>query len=213
MSLDPHYALAIAAIADCYAGLGAWEIVPAKEVLPKARLYAENALEMDDMITEAHAALATVLNLQDWKFAEAETEYRRAIELNPSNAYTHMQFALFLGQFRRSAEAIDEAKRAIELDPLSAETYTIAGVVHLYNGRIGEAKGFLMNAIALDASSSFAYDALGCCYVRSGEIEEGISQLKKANDLAGGAVPLHANDLAYTLRQELEGLRRRKKSS
>ena len=108
-----------------------------------------------------------------------------------------MQFALFLGQFRRSAEAIHEAKRAIELDPLLAETYTIAGVVHLYNSRIGEAKGFLMNAIALDASSSFAYDALGCCYVRSGEIEEGISLLKKANDLAGDAVPLHANDLAY----------------
>ena len=194
---DPEYAQAYAAIADCYAGLGAWEIIPAKEVLPKARTYAWRALEIDDSIAEAHAALATVLNLQDWKFAEAELEYQRAIELNPSLSYVHTLYSLFLGQFGRSDEAIEEIKRAIDLDPLSAETFTIAGVVHLYNGHVEEAKAFLLNAIDLDPSSSFAFDALGCCYVRTGEFDQGISEIKKAIELAGEGVSLHLNDLAY----------------
>jgi len=195
---DPGYARAYAAIADCYAGLGAWEIISAREVLPKARTYAKRALEIDDSIAEAHAALATVLNLQEWKFAEAELEFQRAIELNPSLSYVHTLFSLFLGQFGRSDEAINEIKRAIDLDPLSAETFTIAGVVHLYNRHVEEAKAFLMNAIHLDSSSAFALDALGCCYVRTGEFDQGISEIKRAIELAGeGGVPFHLNDLAY----------------
>jgi len=196
---DPRYAQAYAAIADCYAGLGAWEIFPASEVLPKARIYASKALGIDDSIAEAHAALATVLNLQDWKFVEAELEFERAIELNPSLSYVHTLFSLFLGQFGRSDEAIREAKRAIDLDPLSAETFTIAGVVHLYNGHVEEAKAFLLNAIYLDPSSAFAFDALGCCYVRTGDFDLGISKIKEAINLAGGekGVPLHLNDLVY----------------
>jgi len=196
---DPRYAQAYAAIADCYAGLGAWEIFPASEVLPKARTYALRALEIDDSIAEAHAALATVLNLQDWKFVEAEQEFERAIELNPSLSYVHTLFSLFLGQFGRSDEAIREAKRAIDLDPLSAETFTIAGVVHLYNGHVEEAKAFLLNAIYLDPNSAFAFDALGCCYVRTGDFDLGISKIKEAINLAGGekGVPLHLNDLVY----------------
>lgn len=194
---DTGYAQAYAAIAHCYAGLGAWEIIPAREALPKARKYAERALEIDDSIAEAHAALATVLNLQDWKFPEAEKEFRRAIELNPSLSYAHILFSLFLGQFGRSDEAIQESKRAIDLDPLSAETFTIAGVVHLYNGHVEEAKAFLMNAIYLDPNSAFAFDALGCCYVRTGEFEQGISEIKKAIELAGESEPLHLSDLAH----------------
>ena len=114
---DPGYARAYAAIADCYAGLGAWEIIPTRGVLPKARAYAQRALEIDDSIAEAHAALATVLNLQDWKFAEAELEFQRAIQLNPSLSYVHTLFSLFLGQFGRSDEAIREAKRARDPRP------------------------------------------------------------------------------------------------
>jgi adenylate cyclase len=194
---DPSYAQAYAGIADCFAGMGAWEILPASEVLPKSRFYATRALEIDDSIAEAHAALATVLNLQDWKFIQAEAEFRRAIELNPSLAYAHTLYSLFLGQFRRSEEAIREIKRALELDPLSAETFTIAGVVHLYGGRVEEARGYLTSATELDASSAFAYDCLGLCDVRKGRFEEGISKIKRAIELAGEGVPLHENDLAY----------------
>jgi len=194
---DPRYAQAYAAIADCYVGLGAWEIIPARDALPRARIHAMRALEIDDSIAEAHVALATVLNLQDWKFPEAEMEFKRAIELNPSLPYAHTLYSLFLGQFGRSDEAIREAKQAINLDPLSAETFTIAGVVHLYNGHVEEAKAFLLNAIYLDPSSAFAFDALGCCYVRTVEFDQAILEIKKAIELAGESVYFHLNDLAY----------------
>ena len=54
-----------------------------------------------------------------------------------------------------------------------------------------------MNAIYLDPNSAFAFDALGCCHVRTGEFDQGISEIKKAIDLAGEGVPFHLNDLAY----------------
>ena len=45
----------------------------------------QKALELDPDLAEAHVALAGML-LDQWHWAEAEAEYRRALELQPSNA-------------------------------------------------------------------------------------------------------------------------------
>src|SRR5207244_4744388 len=56
---DPGYALAYAGLADTYCQLGGeYEFSPATQVLPKAKAAAQKALELDDTLAEAHAALA-----------------------------------------------------------------------------------------------------------------------------------------------------------
>jgi len=52
----------------------------------------------------------------DWNIAEAEREFRRAIDLNPNYARTHIYYALMLSHTGRSQEGIEEIERARRLD-------------------------------------------------------------------------------------------------
>ncbi|HXM79717.1 MAG TPA: protein kinase, partial [Thermoanaerobaculia bacterium] len=93
---DPTYALAYAGLADSYVVLFAYAGLPSSETFPKAKAAALKALEMDDSLAQAHAALASVHENFNWDFSAAETEYRRAIELDPKYPTTHHWYSLYL---------------------------------------------------------------------------------------------------------------------
>ena len=117
---DPNYALAYAGLADSYtvaAGYGA--LVPPSEALPLADEASRKAVELDDASSDAHTARANALACQ-WKWSEAETEYKRAIVLNPNNATAHYFYAFtFLMPQNRLDQSLDEFGVALSLDPLS----------------------------------------------------------------------------------------------
>src|SRR5437763_13080060 len=79
---DPRYALAYAGEADAYASLADFNVLPTREVMPKIRKAAQQAIELDDTLAEAHTSLAWV-RLHDWDWNAAEQEFKRAIALNP----------------------------------------------------------------------------------------------------------------------------------
>src|SRR5262245_2830935 len=89
IKLDPNYALAYAGLADCYNMMGYWGVVRPHEAFPKAKEAAKRALEIDETLGEAHAALAYIQFEYDWDVAGAERNYLRAIELNPGYASVH----------------------------------------------------------------------------------------------------------------------------
>ncbi len=60
---DPKYALAYAGLADAYGGLGGLIYQPPSDTLPKARAAAMKAVELDETLAEARAALA----MNEWK--------------------------------------------------------------------------------------------------------------------------------------------------
>ena len=71
-------------------------------------------------LADGHAALATIFAAYDWNWAQAEREFKRAIELNPNVADIHYRYGLiYLIPVGRTDEAIREIKRALELEPLS----------------------------------------------------------------------------------------------
>ena len=117
---DPNYALAYAGLADGYtvaAGYGG--LVPPREALPLADEASRKAVELDDSSSDAHTARANALGCQ-WKWSEAETEFKRAIELNPNNATAHYFYAFtFLMPQNRIDQALDEFRMALALDPLA----------------------------------------------------------------------------------------------
>jgi len=116
---DPTYALAYAGLADCYAVLFLYAGLPSSENFPKAKAAASKALEIDDTLAQAHAALAFTHEVFYWDFSAAEKEYRRAIELDPKYPTAHHWYSLYLSGLGRYEQAIAEAERAYELDPLS----------------------------------------------------------------------------------------------
>jgi Flp pilus assembly protein TadD len=78
-------------------------------------------LQIDPDLAEAHGALANVLALFDWDWAESEREFKRATELDPNVAEIHNRYGRsYLMPLGRFDEAIAELKRALELEPISA---------------------------------------------------------------------------------------------
>jgi eukaryotic-like serine/threonine-protein kinase len=118
---DPEYAPAYAGLADSYALLGCFffDVLPADEAMPRAKVAALKALELDPELAEAHASLGWVRLHYDWDWPGAERDFRRALELDPQRASTRHWYSFFLSAMGRTEEAAAEAQRAWELDPLS----------------------------------------------------------------------------------------------
>src|SRR5882724_1495244 len=116
---DPSYALAYVGLSNAYNALGFFDEMLPREAWPKAEEAAVKALEIDDTLGEAHAALGSVKYLYDWDWAAAERELKRAIELSPNDEVAHTVYAYYLHSMGRADEGLAEMKRAYELNPLS----------------------------------------------------------------------------------------------
>ncbi|MCX6626949.1 MAG: protein kinase, partial [Candidatus Solibacter sp.] len=117
VALDPHYALAYSGMADCYS-LQSGLIAP-REVFPKAKAAAIKALEIDENLAEAHAALGYIKFNYDWDWLDSEREFKRAIQLNANYPSAHSYYARYLNAMGRFAEAVQQMRAAQELDPLA----------------------------------------------------------------------------------------------
>jgi TolB-like protein len=118
---DPNYALAYAGLADAYNffGFGYPDAPPFKELARSARTAAMKALDLDETLSEAHAAMGFTNFLWDWEWKAAEKEYQRALELNPNNAIGYHRYAVLLLSVGRYDEALRNFQRAQQFDPLS----------------------------------------------------------------------------------------------
>ena len=175
---DPDYALAYAGLADSYTLLRLWALVPAKETVPQARAAATEALRLDDSLAEAHTALARVKEHSlDWP--GAETEYRRAIELNPNYETAHHWYAMHLAATSRLDEALAEIRRAQELDPLSLIINLEIGRVLYFRRQNEEAIAQLQKTLELDPNFGATHVQLGAVYEQKGMYEEAIAEYQK----------------------------------
>ncbi len=190
---DPNFALAFAGLADCYALLEEYAGLPSSETLPKAKAAALRAVQIDDLLAEAHTSVAYV-HQHLWQFGEAEREFKRAIELNPNYSNAHHWYSAFLRMAGRLNESMTEIKRAQQLDPLSPIINVNVGNLYiLLNGDVNAAVGEYKKAIELDPNFPRAHEDLGAAYLRLGRGPEAIAEFQKAAEASGRA----AKELGY----------------
>jgi eukaryotic-like serine/threonine-protein kinase len=194
---DPSYALAYAGIADSYVLLGWNSYLPPKEVFPKGKAAALTALQLDPDLGEAHTPLAAVLWLHDWQWHEAENEFKRSLELNPSYPTANHWHAEYVMTMGRQTEAIAEMKKSQELDPLSLIINDAIGWANYMARRYDEALEQLLQTVELDANYPVTYWILGAIYRTTGRYELAISEGEKAVKLSGGS-PLMRAALAHS---------------
>lgn len=180
---DPNYALAFVGLADCYVVLNEYAGIPTSETLPKARSFAERALSLDASLAEPHAALGQI-NEQLWQWAEAEKEYKRAIELNPNYPTAYHWYSICLKSKGRYDEAAAMLKRAKELDPLSSIIAVNVTRMHqLQNNHQASIENSL-KIIELDPNFAPAHQYLALSYLKLGSRREAVTASEKAVELA-----------------------------
>ena len=180
---DLNYALAYVGLAECYLDIGAYIGTPTREILPQARVAVERALQIDDSLAEAHAALAHLYHVS-LLWEQSEKEYQRAISLNPKVG--RQEFASFLRCQMRYDEALREIKRGQEFDPLDPRAGVTAAFI--YRG-LGDADASIRESkrvIALDPNYPVTHVSLGLLYIDQRRYKEAIAELQKAVDLSGG---------------------------
>jgi tetratricopeptide (TPR) repeat protein len=182
---DPSFASAYAGIADAYGTLGMLGEIPLEEAHPRAKAAALKALELNELLAEAHASLGNIVQNYEWDWARAEREYRRAIELNPSSSTAHLWLALLLAQSGRTDRSVQEATVASELDPLSMPATVGVGVCWYYGRQYDKAISSLLAAREIDPDYSTLYRVLAGAYLQRGNDAQAAHSLQAYFDALG----------------------------
>jgi len=216
---DPAFAPAYLGVANAYVRLATVFIgAPPGEVRPKVISAARKALELDPELAEAHALLADIYQEQ-WRWSDAEAEYKQALQLKPNDATAHRGFARWLLCHGRIEEALRWAHRGRELDPFTVTGNNI-GQILFYGHRSREAIPELRGFLAVKPNAASALWFLGFSLIDQGQPNEAIPVLEKAasvSDRSPGVLGVlvrayaHANRRADALRILDELKRRRQK--
>jgi tetratricopeptide (TPR) repeat protein len=155
------------------------------EARPKAKQAAERALELDDTLAEAHAALGWTKLIFEWDFPGADNEFKRAIELNPNSSPAHVWYAHYLVAMGRFDESISEAKRSLELDPFSLFTMDFAEWAFYLARRYDLVLEQSRRSLELAPEFPWARYELGKVYERTSRGSEAVQEFMKAEELFG----------------------------
>ena len=167
---DATYAPSYAGLADCYALLGTAPYTALRpiEAFPKAKANAQKALELDTDLAEAHVSLGFSALAYDWNYAEAEREFRKAIELRPDYATAHQYYAYYLTAMGNVEQAIAERKRAVSIEPKSPLLNTALGEEYYQARRFSDSIGPNQQALSIDPHYPDAIINIGRAYEQMG---------------------------------------------
>jgi Tfp pilus assembly protein PilF len=183
VALQPDYALAWAALAQC-------PLLMVREPQERTRqttAAARRALELDSTLGEAHVMLG-MANTYDFHWTAAEQEFRKAIELSPNSFPAHTSYAMFLVSVGRFDESLAETAKAVELDPLSPLGHFHAGICNFFSRRYAQAIAHFRKAFEIDPSYPWAHDFLAEVYEVKKMYPEALAEYRLS-----GSVPLLPN--------------------
>jgi tetratricopeptide (TPR) repeat protein len=179
---DPAYALGYAGLADAYLLQQEYGSGTSNETLSNARAYAQKALEIDPSLGEAHATLGLAAHYA-YQWAEAESHFKKAIEMNPRHATAYQWYAATFRDRGRYPESLEIVLKARELDPLSGIIGVNTGLTYALNGDQRSAEEQFNRIIELDRSWWGGYFWLGLAELIAGKRENALRNLEKGVEM------------------------------
>jgi len=184
VKLDPKFAPAYSGLSDAYVWAGLNEgLMTSAQAMPLARATAEKAIELDNNSAEAHTSMAIFKVFYEFDWAGGESEFHRAIALDPNYTFAHDQLGLTLALQGRFDEAWAESARAAELDPLSPAILTDAAQTLMWHGKYQAAIDLTNKSLELDPDFFYPYFGQGWVNIEAGKFSAAITLLQKANAL------------------------------
>jgi TolB-like protein/DNA-binding SARP family transcriptional activator len=186
LALDPNYAGAYVGLAKMH-----WRIafgddseLSRADRLAVAEQAALKAVALDDSFADAHAMLSLVRR-DNYEMASAETELKRAVALEPTNARFREYLVQLYVLTGRPADALVEGRRALELDPLSPSATAEVAHALLANHRCDEALAQLAKLRSLSPPLNRAAPIAAQCYARKQMWPEAIAEMQRGLANAG----------------------------
>jgi len=192
---DPEYARAYAGLADTYALMSSYNYGGQRDLVSQARAAARRALQLDGGLAEVHTSLALISESQDWDWRAAETEFRRALELDPNYVTAHHWYAEYLAFQGRFDEALVESDLAQRLDPLSLIVAADRGAILYFARQYDRAIQQFNTVLAIDPAFGRAHVVIGA-YVQNHRYADALAVADKWTESDGG--PWKWAWIAYT---------------
>ena len=184
--LNPGYVPAYVAMAMSYRAMASEGYADSGSSYHAARSAIDKALQIDPTSPEAHRELGWILWRYDWDFASADSEFRKAIQLDPNESLVHSTYSLYLKAMGRNQEALSEIKYNLQLSPLDTYGHTNAGSQLALMHDFPAAEGEFNKAVQIDPRDAYIYERMGPAYLLEGKNEEAIAALQKARDYSNG---------------------------
>jgi TolB-like protein len=183
---DSTFAPAYLGAAEVWSDLGTVFVgVPPQQTRPEVIRFARQALALDPDLVGAHVVLANVLQ-EEWQWSESESEYKRALDLNPNDAPANAGFAFWLSCQGRADEALTWVRRARALDPVGVSGDRVSWILfqaHRYDEAIRESRSVL----AVEPDNAIALMDEGFSLVANNQAADAIPVLEKSISLSEGS--------------------------
>jgi len=192
VELAPDFARAHAGLALAYAviPIGFVPILPQEEAWTAAEGAAARALALDSTRWEPHAALGLSHHFR-WRWADAEREYRRALELDPRSAIARQWYGEHLAKTGRAEEGVEELRTALELDPLSLVIQNDLGLALMLGRRFPEAEEQFRKTVAMDPGFAIPLYLVHRLQLVEGRLAEAEEYGRRWAELTGVVDPAH----------------------
>ena len=195
---DPHFALAYARLALCYAILKGIYHLPGEEIVTKAREAVAKAIEQKDNLSEAYVALGLIQEFIDRDWVRAEQSFRQAIQLNPGSIEPHLELGLLLTRSGNNMEqAFAEFRLAMELDPVSVRATNAVTEAYLKNGDYDKVIELCGRGLEVEPDQRIVRFRLGWAYILKGNPKKAVIEFEKLLEVERDEIALWGAGVAY----------------
>jgi serine/threonine-protein kinase len=181
---DPEYAPAYSGLARYFTEMTRFNALPPLDALSKGQAAARKALELDEDLAEAHAALGEIVLGLQWDWAGAERQFREAVRLAPGDASVRQPYAAVLSRQGRFDEAYELLQKALDLDPLSKPAMNSLAHVYFFARRWPEALETCGRILEIDSTYMQALGCQGLTWSAQGRREEALGPLASCRRLS-----------------------------
>jgi tetratricopeptide (TPR) repeat protein len=194
IKLDPRYALAYAALADCYALLANHAWVSPSQARPPAHAAVTQAMTLAPSLWEVNFSRGLyALNFERWR--DAEPYFQKAIFINPRSSLARVYYGFFLAIGGRAEEAVAQTTLACQADPLSPSVHSVTSFAFYYLTRFDEAERMARHALELQPDYLYGLCAHGMALCGLGRNQEAVEALERA--VTTSRAPIFVGSLGF----------------
>ena len=185
--IDPEYPLAYAGISLVWIGRlqqGLTSYFDSGTEMKMAALKAK-VMELEKTPPEVYLTLGTMSCWVDWNYEEAETYFRKAIDLNPNYSTARAYLSHVLSILHKPDEAMVQIETAIKLDPFNPLFQALYGMDLMYSRKFNKAIKVLNATLKKAPTDPVALSTLKTAYHMKGMYPEALAIWKLSYEAKG----------------------------